>query len=222
MADLSHWDFAEHFSGYDAAALILGLEPRDSQDEEWRIRLVTERMELHYKYATNRIFHETFGNPIENVEFKEPIRIELLSVKVQDLHHRHWLFDDETPLSDWLADKRLIKFENQDFERYSLARWITQIKMKSVYQFDRNLSIKPNADTETDIDPADLPDELHAANIAFRAVTNGYGDPLATFRNRLIGYLETHFRALSNDAVKRISTVANPDKTTGRKKATTE
>ena len=72
---------------------------------------------------------------------------------------------------------------------------------------------------KTDIDPADLPEELHAANIAFRAVTNGHGDPSATFRNRLIGYLETNFLGLSNDAVRRIATVANPDKTTGRPKS---
>ena len=222
MADLSHWDFAEHFSGYDAAALILGLEPRESEDEQWRVRVVTERMEMHYKYATTRIFHETFGDPIENVEFKEPLRIELLSVTLHDMHRRSWLFGEETPLSDWLADKRRIKFENQEFERYSITRWLTQIGMRSAYQFDRKQPTKPDAALETDIDPADLPDELHAANIAFRAVTNGQGDPMATFKNRLIGYLEMNFPDLSNDAVQRIATVANPDKKTGRKKSSTQ
>ncbi len=69
-----------------------------------------------------------------------------------------------------------------------------------------------------DIDPADLPDELSAANIAFRAVTNGFGDKTATFRNRLVDYLEKNFPSLNSEAVQRLATVANPDKSTGRKR----
>ncbi|NML85783.1 hypothetical protein [Polaromonas sp.] len=218
MADLSHWDFAENFSGYDAAALILGLEPSESEDEQWRVRIVTDRMSVHYKNAINRLFEEIFIDELENVDFKEPIRIELLSVKLNDLHRKCELFGVETPLHDWLADKRQIRFEVQEFERYSIARWITQIEMKSVYSFDRKLSTTVNAAVETDIDPADLPEELHAANIAFRAVTNGYGDRTATFKNRLIDYLKGNFITLNNEAIQRIATVANPDKGRGRKK----
>lgn len=80
----------------------------------------------------------------------------------------------------------------------------------------------PEVVAESDIDPADLPDELYAANNAFRAVTHGHGDPLATFKNRLIGYLEKQFPDLSDDAVKRIATVANPNKAPGRKKSNAE
>lgn len=75
---------------------------------------------------------------------------------------------------------------------------------------------------KSDIDPADLPDELSAANIAFRAVTNGHGQKSATFKNRLIDYLEKNFTALNNEAVQRIATVANPDKGRGRKKTNTQ
>lgn len=75
----------------------------------------------------------------------------------------------------------------------------------------------PEVVAESDIDPADLPEELHIANIAFRAVTNDRGDPKVTFRNRLISYLKTNFPDLSREAVKRVATVANPDKAPGRK-----
>lgn len=221
MTDLSHWDFAENFSGYDAASLILGIEPRESQDEQWRVRVVTDRMELQYKHATARVFHEIFGDPLENVHSKEASAA-LLSVKLDELYYRYWHFNEETPLSDWLADKRLIKFENQEFERNSIARWLTQIGMKSVYQFDRKQTTEHKEIIETDIDPADLPDELHTANIAFRAVTNGYGDKTATFKNRLIDYLARNFAGLNNEAVQRIATVANPDKGRGRKKSNVE
>lgn len=74
------------------------------------------------------------------------------------------------------------------------------------------------AESEPDIDPLDLPPELDAANMAYRAVLNGFGNPAATFKNRLIDYLEKSFIDLIPEAVQRIATVANPDKTTGRKK----
>lgn len=73
--------------------------------------------------------------------------------------------------------------------------------------------------TETyEFDPSDLPEELFIANIAFRAVTNGYAATLTTFRNRLIDYVKKTYPNLSKDAVLRIATVANPDKVRGRKK----
>jgi hypothetical protein len=71
-------------------------------------------------------------------------------------------------------------------------------------------------------DPADLPDELYMANVAFRAVTNGYGEQSDTFRNRLISYLKLTYPNLKNDPLQRIATVANPDKSTGRKRRSPE
>jgi hypothetical protein len=71
---------------------------------------------------------------------------------------------------------------------------------------------------DQEIDPFDFPEELNAANLAFRAVTTGYGDPNATKKNRLIEYLQKTFTDLKPEAVQRIATVANPDKSAGRKK----
>lgn len=221
MTDLSHWDFAENFSGYDAAALILGIEPRESSDEQWRIRVVTDRMELNYRHAVERMIAETIGDSIVKVQSEEAT-IKLSSVKLHDLHYRCWLLNEPTPLSEWLADKRLTKFEAQEFERYSIVRWLNQIGMKSVYQFERKQSTEHKEIIESDIDPADMPDELFTANIAFRAVKNGYGDKTATFKNRLIDYLENNYPDLSNEAMLRIATVANPDKVRGRKKSNTD
>ena len=72
---------------------------------------------------------------------------------------------------------------------------------------------------EPDIDPLDLPIELDAANMALRAVSNGYGDQSATQRNRLVDYLKKHHSAFKPGQVQRIATIANPDKSTGRKKS---
>lgn len=71
---------------------------------------------------------------------------------------------------------------------------------------------------DAEIDPCDFPMELDAANLAFRAVSNGFGDQSATFKNRLVDYLERNFAELKPETMQRIATVANPDKSTGRKK----
>ena len=68
------------------------------------------------------------------------------------------------------------------------------------------------------LDPSDLPEELQAANIAFRAVSNGFGNPEATFKSRLVAYLETSSFDLGQEAIKRIATVANPAKEPGRRR----
>ena len=67
-------------------------------------------------------------------------------------------------------------------------------------------------------EPEELPEELDAANIAFRAVRNGYGEKSATFRNRLIDFLKKNYVNFKNDTVYRVASVANPDKGRGRKK----
>ena len=81
----------------------------------------------------------------------------------------------------------------------------------------------PNIPIETsiepDIDPSDLPAELDAANMAHRAVANGYGDQSKKPRIRLVDYLKKHHPELSREAVQRIATVANPVKTPGGMKS---
>ena len=72
------------------------------------------------------------------------------------------------------------------------------------------------------IDPSDLPEELDAANMAYRAVLNGFDILTGTFKNKLIEFLSTNYSHLGNEALDRIATVANPDKTRGRKKRNTE
>lgn len=71
---------------------------------------------------------------------------------------------------------------------------------------------------ESKFDPLDFPEELDAARMAFVVVKSGNGGTGTTFRNRLIDYVKKNYPNLGKDAVSRIATVANPDKTRGRKK----
>ncbi len=78
------------------------------------------------------------------------------------------------------------------------------------------------SEQQNTLDPSDLPKELDAANMAYRAVLNGHGSEADSFKNRLIDYLKTRYPHFTNDAVLRIATVANPDKAPGRKKQNRE
>ena len=203
MVNLSHWDFADHFSGYDAAALILGLEPRESADDEHRVRVVSDRMELDYARAIQQA--QLQDCPFFDDRDRQKLLGKragglLVSVELKKLWRD---FDSgvETPLSAWIFDKRLPRFENQVFDRPSIVEWLKAISMAAGYRFDLNRAVEAGADSGEGIDPADLPEELHAASIAFSAVTNGFGDKAATFKNRLIDYLEKNFLELSVEAV---------------------
>ena len=93
-----------------------------------------------------------------------------------------------------------------------------QALQSRAYELKTGSKLAPLGCAEScDIDPADIPEELHMANLAFRAVTNGYGDATATFRNRVVSYLNKTWPGLSKEQVARIATVANPDKAPGRK-----
>lgn len=134
MDDLSHWDFAEEFSGHDAAALILGIEPANAADEHWRVRVVLDRIELHYKAALHKHFHNQLGNLHEAVDCIAPDRADLESVELAQLHHESWLHDHDAPYELWLMGKDC-EFEKQKFSRNSLRVWLEHIRMKSIYAF---------------------------------------------------------------------------------------
>lgn len=225
MADFSHWDFAEDFDAWDAAALILGVEPSASEDDEARIRVVRERMESDYRRALRYCLADYYDAP----PFVDAGAC-LYSTAIRRLENWAKLTaghsedpGEESPrLPTWWAnDREAQKFGNQRFTRASLAAWLRQIGQRSVYSFAPDDSTT-RAVVADEVDPADLPFELQAANIAFRAVLNGYGASDATFKNRLVDYLTNHFKGLKPEAVKRIATVANPDKEPGRKRRSSE
>lgn len=226
MGDFSHWDFAEDFDAWEAAALILGIEPTDSHGDEARIRVVWRRMESDYGRALARCIEDYYDGP-PWASFMAGAC--LYSNNVRRLERWGRMIasrEGESPAGAdlpgwWASHPEAREFENQRFARGNLASWLSQVGLTSAYAFVREASDKLQG-AESAIDPADLPVELQAANIAFRAVFNGYGDASATFKNRLVAYLESHFVDLGAEAVKRIATVANPDKEPGRKRRSAE
>ena len=135
MASLTHWDFAAYFSGCDAAALILGIEPRDSAIDQSRIRVVIDRMALNYTHALKRHYHEAFQIGIENFQAMEAARpFELESITMNELRSLCDLGDNDPQFSEWLASNQS-QFDNQIFSRHVVADWLDAIGLASTYQF---------------------------------------------------------------------------------------
>lgn len=218
MESLSHWDSAAEFSGQAAAALVLGIEPNSlgtSITEQDRVNVVCGRMAQDYERALKRLYHEAFNiYPDDPLEVYSNSGHELISVKLKNLY-MHWTTTNEEDgtFTDWLIDDHASAFQTQNFSRETLAVWLDAIQLKSIYRFRQ---CDPYVQEEQD--PSDLPDELFAANLAHRAVSNGYGQQSVTPRNRILAYLKENYPNFSDDAIQRIATVANPDKSTGRKK----
>jgi hypothetical protein len=227
MEDLSHWDWAEHFSGYDAAALILGLEPSQSEEEQWRVRVVTGRMELDFKRAVEKCLDVCYGDQINNSPAKSSEDVSgFNSVPLQELERVYGQRSDESPFSAPPFDKRMNKFDFQEFSRAEIVRWLSVVGMKSVYKFD----CQPRSDADSnlttrsdlDIDPTELPEELDAANVAYRVVLNGFDVKTGTFKSKLIEFLRSNYPHFNDETVERVATVANPHKTRGRRKREAE
>jgi hypothetical protein len=226
MVDLSHWNFAQHFSGFEAAALILGLEPCESEPEKHRVYVIFDRLALHYNSALERIKNQKTNPDIQFLKDVHTSRpIELQSIQITNLLLDESQISGLDYFSEWLASKKQSQFENQKFDRMAIAELLVAINLKSIYKFSTISESDPNPNKvspEDDLDPTDLPNELDVANLAFRAVQNGYGNKSDTFKNKLIDYLNKHYPKFKREQIQRIATVANPDKSTGRKKFNAE
>jgi hypothetical protein len=208
MVDLSHWDFAVEFSAKEVAALVVGLDPVSVPLKGDAYLLLSEPvLQRIIRAETTAMISVQKGQPCPLDSLKNNI------TKRQETNPKaeSW----KTVVMDLL----LSSDDDYKVERVEISRWLKAIDLKSVYQFDLvGHSVDRKIQSNEEIDPSDFPPELDAANMAFRAVTNGYGDQAATARNRLVLYLQSLYPNFNSEQVQRIATVANPDKTTGRKK----
>jgi L-rhamnose mutarotase len=217
MESLSHWDSAADFSGYEAAALVLGFDPsrlETPSTDQNRVNVVCERMAQDYERALKRLYHEVLNihpeDPVEN--YSNSVR-ELMSIKLNNLFQYWTTNEDDDTFANWLINDAASSFETQKFSRETLSDWLDAIQLKTVYQFRPEV-----ATAEEQLDPLDLPEELDAANMAHRQVLKGYGNPAISFRKRILAYLRQNYPHMKPDAIERIATVANTDKSPGRKK----
>ncbi len=136
---LRHWDFATHFTGEEAAALILGIEPNLPKTEVDKTYPIVERMRSAYQKA--------LGKAIWAYEFKDGAGDDQSLVNITEkstglysyrmLHRSGYEFDIvRLQAGHWLNDQDESSFDIQKFTREELVRWLSAIEMKSDYHFN--------------------------------------------------------------------------------------
>lgn len=166
MTDLSHWDFAQTFSGIDAAALILGLDP--AFDNFAKTTPLLKRMNDSYtatllafkddyilrnEYLTESGVDRIFGkersiirhmiNEAANSVFKPShlvsyrMMASFTELESCGLYKSELLEMAEERFKRWCFDELRNGFEHQLFERAELQRWLEEVGFQSVYDFGR-------------------------------------------------------------------------------------
>lgn len=221
---LPHWELSDSFTVIEAAALIAGVEPTSIDESlEWF-------RDKQSGFTVSDGIHE----------FTAALSILLSAIRSGSLKadsntgHLKVISVERSDLVEWISSKgkrfRPAFFfpDDQDSEGFTTdpdaAHRLRHLEaenarlVQQVTELQRQLQEATAALQQAQpVEPEDLPDELSIASIAFRAVSNGYGDTLDTFRNRLGAYLDERHPGLVTEAKKRIVTVANQDKTPGRK-----
>lgn len=163
-ANLSHWDFSEDFSGFEVAALILGVDPHSMNEaEDKRINLVFSRISKDYtniilsiaeKHANGEVFEadlSAYEKSIAGIAlhvifpglYSGDLQLSELSQKERDI------FNKQT--SEILKEMGITakfnsisfyreKIENHvkvtRFNRSAIVHWLRTNNLRSVYEFD--------------------------------------------------------------------------------------
>jgi len=157
ITDLSKWDFAVEFMMYEAAALIVGVEPAEifvttppakdnpriyDYHEHPQIKPVADRMKLNYLQAID------LYNALQQGQWKHvdpPPKPESLlrdrAMEIVPLHITTDAFPLDQHAQDVLdawrsSDEYMDPYEMAKFTRTEISRWLKAIGMKSKYEFD--------------------------------------------------------------------------------------
>lgn len=136
MPDFSNWDFAEKFSGVEAASLMLGVDPSVAMQEQEKLYPAIQRLRNAYEGALTVAIWAFDFNDSTNGSLPD------IAVSPKSLYsHRMLLvnggeFDMSKLINgNWLKNEEETKFENQLFSRAEVDRWISANGLHSFYAF---------------------------------------------------------------------------------------
>jgi Bacterial regulatory protein, Fis family len=156
MEDLSHWDFADEFSGYDAAALILGIEPKTSSGD-YSIGPVEDRLRKDYKKLTQKLMQDRFECDEDwgstRGKFTQPPETGLLSIALRKQWDHWFAAKSHTALDKWFRGAYWCDFDRQEFDRKTIVNWLKDEGFKSAYDFSRIRQNQPQFSQKHDLTP---------------------------------------------------------------------
>ena len=152
MADLTHWDFADDFSGIEVAALIVGTEPTllaplgGTEFLPASINPVLARVRKSYEAAWSTCLFST-GLELDEPFSPEPGPKDLKSIDMV----RYIDTANEEAMTTWLQNRERSGFAAQRFSRQEVSRWLSATGLSSQYLFvlrsqleNRQLGRRPN------------------------------------------------------------------------------
>ncbi|MCY1171334.1 hypothetical protein D9M73_114400 [compost metagenome] len=139
MTDLSHWGAAESFTAQEAAALIVGLDPADPEAKSFKAKPVLDRMAEGHRVARSFVGQamtpEQFAFQRKQPAWRDAL-VSLLFDNYPTLQKASWPSDAGRPFElpqRFRGDDG--NFAVQRFDRAELARWLSVVGIKSVYDF---------------------------------------------------------------------------------------
>jgi len=149
VADLSNWNIAVDFTGEEAAALALGIDPSKPGYTSSVVKPLITRMQFSYQKKIDFQLHdpdlEVEDSSLHNWTDDFDASHMLISVEHQKMLDAFG-WDEVGPYSSWIANARLSSFNRQRFSREELTRWFNAIGYKSLYSFDCSYLVPKTAD----------------------------------------------------------------------------
>lgn len=148
MNNLSHWDIAIDFTAEQAISLIYGLEPSKIHNHKelkgadlsayYKITPSIQRMQ--HCYEETREFYRNVLNPPEFWDEASPSII----LKSVELYRVTNYYDNtyENIIYAWLNDDDVSGFSVQRFDRIQITQWLSNIGIRSQYQFINDTTIE--------------------------------------------------------------------------------
>lgn len=178
MTELSQWDFVQTFSGYEAASLILGLDP--ALENSGKTAPVIKTMKESYKSSLNSFkdeyllkkYYLTESEQFRNFGKEQKIIRQMINKAADSVFKPMNLMsfrmygaftelESETiyknelyEMADerfyrWCFDEILTSFDHQLFETKELCRWLEVRGFKSIYEFKLNENSKESNPKES-------------------------------------------------------------------------
>lgn len=141
MENLTQWDGTEFFSGSEAGALIMGINP--SSSNRHLFHAVVHQMELAFEATTAFVSLRVSGVSDEHDDKHVEPENYLFSTELANLVDSYYQ-GDELSLVNWLESPASI-FDKQTFSRNQISSWLDRYpRYKSAYSFARD---KPAVET---------------------------------------------------------------------------
>jgi hypothetical protein len=136
MPDFSKWDFAEKFSGVEAASLMLGVDPSIAEQAQEKIYPAIQRLRNAYEEALAAAlwafdFNDSTDGSLPDIAASPK---SLYSHRMLLANGGEFNFS-KLKKGNWLKNEEETKFENQLFSREELSRWTTANGLDSFYAF---------------------------------------------------------------------------------------